>query len=221
MLISHRVEIAVTGVLVRRDQINLVADRLVHEAIERSHICVFDHLADNVAFPADRADDWNPITTQSRFTAFLIPVPICVLTTNISFVHSHDAHKLPEAFIVHRSAQAMAHIPSSAIITATYLPLNLKCTDTFFTVEHLPEHFKPNLKRIVDILEDCSGDYRETVSVSLSALFVRALPFPRHLDLVDAIRLAASRACDVCRLANGDSSGTVCMHLRGKAPSTL
>jgi hypothetical protein len=189
---------AIAWMLVGCDQINFVADCTSDERIESLHIGVLDHPADDVSLTRNSADDWNLASRASGVRPdSLAQMFILLFSADIGFVNFDDAHKLAKIWIIHRSAQAMAHIPSRAVVAASYLALDLKCADSLFGVEHLPEHFKPSLQRIVCVLEDSSRDYRESISVALAARFVRALPFPRLSDLVDVIRFAAARASNL------------------------
>jgi hypothetical protein len=54
---TARLQEPVTGVLIGSYQIHLLADRFAHEPIQNSCIGILDDSADDISFPADRAND--------------------------------------------------------------------------------------------------------------------------------------------------------------------
>ena len=77
---------AVTGMLIRRYQVNLIADRFVYKAIQRRSIGTLNNLTDDIAFPANRTNHSDlTATLAAAHVGFLIPVPVFVLApTNVS-----------------------------------------------------------------------------------------------------------------------------------------
>ena len=71
VLVTAGAQISVAGMLVGSDQVYLIAHGLTHEAIERSDVGVFNHLADHVTLAADSADDRSFIAAESALAAFL------------------------------------------------------------------------------------------------------------------------------------------------------
>jgi hypothetical protein len=196
VFVAKLIQIIVALPFIGRDQIDLIADDLTHEAIKCSRIGMFDHLANHIAFTANSSNNRSLIATESALAAFLIPVLVLVLSTEITFVNFNNPHELLKIRVEHAGAQPMAHIPSGAVSTTADLPLNLKRANAFLGVENLPKHFKPSLQRVICVLKDGSRDYRKSVGVPFATLLVRAFPFPRLRNLVDVIRLAASRTFD-------------------------
>ena len=185
-------EVLIASVFVGRDQFNFVfIDYAIYEPMESRHIGVFDHLADNVSFARDRADDWN-LVAGSANVALLVPMPIGVFPAHVGFVDFDDAHQLPELRIVHRGAQAMAHIEGSAIRARSDHPLNLKCADSLLAGQHQVENVKPHAERVFCILENSFDGQREPIGVTLTAFWIRAFPVPRFSNRVDVILFAAS-----------------------------
>jgi hypothetical protein len=167
MVVAERFEIAIAAVFVGRDQINLIADGLAHEAIERSRIGVLNDLADHVALTGNRADNADLAGADAASdVAFPVPVAVLILSAKERLVHFDDTHKLTEIGIVHRRAQAMAHVPSGAICLASDLPLNLESADALLGIEHLPEHFKPSLQRIFSVIENRSDRYGKAIGLA-------------------------------------------------------
>jgi hypothetical protein len=193
MRITKSLQIAITAMLVCSDQIDFFAYCLAYESIEGSRVRIFDNLADDISLPADGPDDSDlAAPNTASYVDLLIPMSILVLPADESLVHFDDSHKLAKVWIVHRGAQAMAHIPRRAIVTTSNLPLNLKRADSLLGVEYLPENLEPSLKRVVRVLKDGSCDDREPISIALPTFLIRALPFPRLCNLVNVIGLATS-----------------------------
>jgi hypothetical protein len=184
---------AITGVFVSGNQFNLVAHSLPDEAIQRCRVSALDYLADDVSLAANGSDDADLIAhfpaTDMRT---LLPMAVLVLAANEGFVHLDDAHQLRELRILHRGAQAMAHIPSGRIGRSN-LSLNLLGTDALLGIKHLPEHFKPDFERILRVLKNGSDVKREAISVAAPAFSIRALPLPRQRNVVNRFGLAATR----------------------------
>ena len=153
-----------------------------------------------IAFAGDRADDGNLAdrTTALQLEA-LAEWPVSVLAADVGLVHFDDAHQLLEIRIVHRGAQAMAHIPSRLVRLASDLPLNLKCAHAFLAVEHLPDDFKPSAKRVFGVLKNGPADDRKSIGVTFATFLVRALPLPRLREFVNRFGLAAARAAHAGR----------------------
>jgi hypothetical protein len=190
----------IAAALIRGDQRNPISNGLADKSVEGRRIGVFDNLADHAALARDRTDDSNLVAHLSASdVSFLIPVAVFVLATDEGFVHFDDAHELLEIRIVHRGAQAMAHIPSCLVRGASDLPLDLERAHALLTVEHLPDDFKPCAKRIFSILENRATDDREAIGVALATFLVRAFPLPRLRQLVNRFRLAAARAANAAR----------------------
>jgi hypothetical protein len=189
-------QIAIAAAFIRSDQTDAIRDNISNEGAERVGGSIFDDLADQIAFTRNRADDGGFAGMGSAAAAIFLahlPMSVSLLAADIGFVHFDDPHQLLEIWIVHRSAQTMAHIPSRLVGLASDLPLNLECADAFLGIEHLPEHFKPNLERVLCILENCSRRERESVGVALAASLIRAFPFPWQRDVVNRVGLPAAR----------------------------
>src|SRR5438309_268566 len=77
-------------------------------------------LTDDVALAGNRADDSGLAVTNARsritlLARFLRPVPVTILAANVSLVDFHDAHQFLELVVIHRSADACAHIPDGLV----------------------------------------------------------------------------------------------------------
>ena len=189
----------VSSRFIGRDQINLVRNNFVYKSVDCVLRGIFDHLADDIAFPRDRADDSHLASVGSTapaiFLSFLC-VAIFLLAADIGFINFHDAHKLLELRIVHRRAQAMADVPRGMqrrLLTEEH-PAHLSSRDAFLALEHRVENLEPSQKRNLGVLENRSNVEREAVSISRPTLSVGAFPLPRQGDVVDGFALLAARA---------------------------
>ncbi len=177
-----------------RNQINFVADHSAHESVQRRLVGVFDHLADNVSLPANRADNGNLIDCAFGVRTLLASMLVFEFAADIGFVHFDDAHQLSELRIVHRSAQAMAHIEGCAIRTRADHPMDLECANSLLASEHQVENVKPHAQRVFRVLENCLDRQREPIRVTLAAFWIGAFPVPRLRNRIDVILFAATRA---------------------------
>jgi hypothetical protein len=186
---SEHVQVVITLPFVRRDQINFLAYGLTHKAIEGCGIGVLDHLADDVALTGDRTNDRSLVATQSALTAFLIPVPVLVLSTHIGFVYFNDSHEFLEVGIGQSSTEPMTHKPRRAIRTGTDHPMDLQGADALFAGEHQVQDFKPDQQLVIRVLEDRPADDAEAI-----VLAVLTEPMKRsRVELVDG-GIAATQA---------------------------
>jgi hypothetical protein len=159
--IAASFEPVVTLELIRCDEIDFVAYGLLDKATQSSCINLFDHPADDVSFTADCADD-RCFSRPTGYMLFFAPVAILVFPAKIGFIDFDNPHQFLEFFVLHSRPQSVAHIPSCWIRPAN-LPLNLKCANALFAIEHLPENFKPSFQGHVRVLEDRAYCDREAV----------------------------------------------------------
>jgi hypothetical protein len=185
---------AIARVLIGSYKLNPVANGFADESFQCFRIGIFNNLADDVALAADRSDDASLAGADAAGDMRpLLPMAIFVFAANEGLIYFDNAHKLTELGILHGSAEPMTHIPSCRIGRAD-LPLYLLGANAFLGIEYLPEHFKPNLKWILRILEDRPDVERKTVGIAASAFGIRALPLPRQSNVVNCLRFPASRA---------------------------
>src|SRR5947209_8966402 len=163
MCVTKPPKLPVALVLVGSYQRHLFADGFTDEVAQGLLVSVLNDSADHVPLARDGSDDSGfPASDSSGDVGFLVPMAILVLPTYEGLIDFHNAHEFLEILILHSGAKPMAHVPSGRI-GAPDLPLDLKCADAFFAVEHLPEHFKPRLKPHFGIVEDGSDRDRESV----------------------------------------------------------
>jgi hypothetical protein len=166
----------IAGMLIGSDKRNLLVYRLANEAIKRTGVGAFDHLANNVPLARDRANDGDFTSGSASDIAALESVFVFFFSADIGFIDLNHAKKLYNIFILHRSADSVAHIPCRPVVTASDLPMNLKGTDSFLALRHQVNDLEPSPKRIVGILEHGPTDNREAIAVFTTAIFVLAKP---------------------------------------------
>jgi hypothetical protein len=156
----------ITGVFIGSDQINFATHGLSHKTIKRWRISILDHLADDIPFTTDRADDGYLVSVvMARPVLALVGVPILVLAADERFVHFHDTHELLEIVVSHSRAQSMTDVPSGmqrrplAKIHAPDLPRR----NTLQTLQHRVENLEPCNQRHVRILEHRADQNRKPI----------------------------------------------------------
>ena len=192
-------ELIVARMFVRGDQVHLVAYSLADKLIQGFPISGFDYSADHIALAGNRSYNSDLRAATSGMLLF-VPMAILILAADISFIYFNDAHELLKVGVCHSGAKSMAHIPSG-LMGSPDLSRDLQSTDTFLTVEHLPEHFKPSFDVNVRILKDRAHGNGETVGRPLCGSASFANPVPRAgFELIYFLALAA-RALDAVRPA--------------------
>jgi hypothetical protein len=194
VFITQSVQVVIATVLIGSDKTHLIADNLADKAVERSRVRSFDYLTDYIAFTADRADN-RSFPAQTGNVLFLTPMAILVFAVKTRLVYFDDAHKLLEVRIVHRGAEPMRHVPSRAHrsgLIEIHAP-KLERRNPFFGRQYSPENFEPNVERAFSVLEDRSSREREPIGIAFSTVLIRALPFPRLIDVVDELAFVAAR----------------------------
>lgn len=179
---AKRGQVLVTLPFVSRHQVNFVAHHFANEAIQGLGVRVFDHLTDDIALAADRADNWNLIATESAFAALFVPVLILVLSADIHFVNFNDTHQFLEAIVIHRGADTSAHVPDGLVtgLVVEHHALDLECAHSLLGMEHHKSDGEPSFERILGVLEYRAADERESIAF-LGALLTLPVPSARQL----------------------------------------
>lgn len=178
--------------LIGRDQINLLADRLFHERVQRVRVGRFDQLADDVPLAGNRADYGHFRATATDANA-LADVPILVLSADLGFVHFDDTHEFLKLGIGETGTQPMAEVPRRLIAARPDHPVNLPGGHTLLAGQHVVQDLEPRSQGIVRVLEDRAHVEREAVGVGV--LFGLANPVERAgLQRVHLLALATLRA---------------------------
>jgi hypothetical protein len=184
-------EIIIARCFVSSDQRDFLIHSLSRESIKGSFVCILDHLTNDVALAADGADYRNLSSRPASFL-LLVPMPILVFSADIGFINLDFTQQLCNVFILHRRANAVAHIPSRAIVAAPNLPVNLKRANPLLALSHQINNLEPSAKRVVRILENGARDNGEAIAVFTTAIFVLANPMERaSLQLIYLFIVAA------------------------------
>jgi hypothetical protein len=157
-------------------------------------LAILDDLTDDVAFTAYSAND-GCLARWAAPRLFLVPVSITVQSANVGFVYLDLAHQFWEIVVLHRGTDALAHIPSRSIITATNLAMNLKRADSFFGLAHQIDDLEPGGQRVIGVLKNRFGDDAKAITVAPATILVLTDPMERpRLERVDLFALAARTA---------------------------
>ena len=198
VVVSHRGEMPVASVLIRRYEINLIAYRFLDEFRERCRVRILNHLTDYVSFATDRTE-YGSFGRRSGFVDALAHVAISIFPAEIGFVDFNYAHQFAKVRVLHCGAEPMAQIPRRLIGTRPDLPMNLEGADALLAVKHRIENLKPRCQRIFSVLKNGTGQQSKAVTILCA---FRALPTTRQLKRVDLF-VSAARAADAIRPAAG------------------
>ncbi len=201
--LAAHAEQAIAGVLIGRDQFNLLAIyRLPNEAIERHRVGILDHLADDAALARDRADDRRLAlgSGQTKLSAFL-RVHILCFAAVVHLIDFNDSHQLLKLWIVQRSSEPHAHIPRGFVRAVSEHSMDLQRADSLLGSQHQMQNLEPLLQRLFGFLENGSGLEREAIGRARLRPALHTLPVPRaRLAFVNMI-VAATRALRTLRPA--------------------
>ncbi len=177
---TARLQIVIAAVLVGRDQRYALADRIAHEPIQSSRVCVFDDLADHVTLAADSADH-RGLSAHAGDVLLLVPVAVLIFAAQGGFVHFDDPHQLLEIVVAHTGAEPMADIPSGMRrgALAKEHSADLARRHTFQALEHRIKNAEPNEQGDVRVLKDRPDQYREAIGRIVQVGLVAAEPIER------------------------------------------
>jgi len=213
VLVAKFFQVAIDGCFVRRNQTHALVGDSADKFFGRIGIDVLHHLADDITLARDCADDGRLAACSPSARVFLVAMLIGALSTDVGFVHFHDAEQLRKPVILHRGAHAMAHIPSGLIGTRADDALHLHGAHSLLGLHHQVGDLEPRSERVLRILKDRAADNAESIAVALMAdghrasLFIdrlrAALAYPvegamRHVKYLFA---SALRAFDAVRPA--------------------
>jgi hypothetical protein len=184
--------------LVRGDERNGRRNRLVNEIGKGLRIGSLDDLGDDVSFSGDRPNNRHLPGSSCPALSPLCPasdpsaVAVLRLPADVGFVNLNHPGQLLEFVVLHRAADAVAHIPSRPIGTAADGAVDLESADSLLRLAHQVDHLKPRFQGVIGVLEDRSDERGEPIPVFRALL---ALPCPRAGQLVN-FRASAARAFD-------------------------
>lgn len=125
--------------------------------------------------------------------AALVFVLVLEVAADEGFVYLNDAEQLQEFPILHRHADAMAHVPRGFVGAEAERAEDLQRADAFLARHHHMDDAEPILQRFVGVLEDGSDRHGEAIGRLVVA--VVALPV-KVFGAVLAGFKAAARAAD-------------------------
>lgn len=167
---------SIARMFIGRDQRDVFAHGLTDETAQRDAVRILDDLADHIALASNRADDADLIAARPTLQALLVPMAVLILAADVGFVYLHFSHELGKASILHRSADAVAHIPSRAVVAGTYLAMDLQGADALLALGHKVNDLEPDSKVIVGIFKDGLGNDGEAVAIPSAAILALTNP---------------------------------------------
>jgi hypothetical protein len=174
------VERIVARILIGAKQADFMGDGFADERGGSIGVDVSDNAGDHIALAADGADDWRfagtDATSSTAATAF-IPMPVFGQAADESFIDFDNTAEFSNVF--HQGhADLVAHGPSCLIRTEAHKALDLQRADAFLAGEHEMDNAIPIAKRLIGILEYCSGSMRKAIAGIRSALIALPTPWP-------------------------------------------
>jgi hypothetical protein len=190
------IERIIAGILICAKQADFVRDRFANEGGESGGIHIRDYACNDVTFAADSTDDWSFAGTDAAgpaTSAPLIPMPILCQAADESFVNFDNSAELINVFH-QRDADLVAHGPRGFIRAKAHIALNLQRAYAFLAGQHQMDYAIPFAKRLIGVLEYCSGNMRKAITGVGGALI--ALPVPWPVRQFMRILCAAARAAN-------------------------
>src|SRR5207249_2051268 len=179
--------------LVRGYQRDALRDGLVDEAGDFFLRHGVDDLGDDLALARDGSDDRHLAAHATATLALAVSaadsatVPVMGLAADIRLIDFHGAHEGLELVVVHRGADAVAHVPSGAVAAGTDRAVDLKGAHSLLRLAHEVDDLEPRRQGVVGVLKDGADERRE--AVPLGVLDRRGLadplPDPALAQLVD------------------------------------
>lgn len=197
-MVARQAKPAIGRCRVRSNQIYLVADGLLDEAVNRVMRGIVDNLASNVAFACNRSDDSRlagAVRSASGELRAILCMAVSLLAANVSFVDFDNAHKLPEIVVIHRGAEPMANVPSRMRRRAfpEEHAANLARRYAFLRLEHRVENFEPRRNWNVRIFEDGPDQNRKPIGIGVLVGLRAALPRERPRTAFVNLSVSAKR----------------------------
>lgn len=182
----------VAGEFIGREQVNLSADRLTHEALDGASFCVADDARYDVAF-ALHGTDHDLLATGAGAGRPFIFVPVLVLAADVGLVGLHDAHELAELGVNQPGADAVAHVVGSLVGAEPHNALHFQSRHALLACQHHVDDPEPVAHPDIRILEDGSDQHGKPVATAWCALL--ALPVKRAVrDRINVLIAAAGAA---------------------------
>jgi hypothetical protein len=222
VLRKFAVQRVVSAQVVSGEQADFVGNGFVDEAGEGFAVEAVNDPCHDVPLALDSANHGGlPGAGPASAAVTLVPMLVAGLSADIGFVHLDDANEFLELFVLHRSADAMAHVPSRLVRAKAHIAMDLPGADAFLAGRHEVDDAKPLPQIDVRVLENRADKVRKTVRATLPT--VRALPAVfKGFEGID-VRAATARAIDPIGPAACDYVGVAgflirehCLELRDR-----
>ena len=200
-------QLAISGIVIGRDQANFFRDRFADEAVQRFSISMRNDTGHDIAVALDG--------THNGFLAFaagsrraLIPMPVPILAADESFINFDNAHELPKVRIGKSGTDAMTHIEGGRIGAEAHHAMNLQGGHALLAGQHLIDDFEPNPQRDICVFKDRADQDGKAISLRRTSW---AFPFEGHsfqriYAVASAVRATDTfwpAACNEIRFASG------------------
>jgi hypothetical protein len=184
--------------IIRGQQVNLRADSLADEAVQRSGIGMGHNAGDNLSLAPHGAHNGQFAGRATNAGPF-VSVLVLVLPADIGFVNLDNAHQLAEGGIDQPGADAHAHVMGSTVRTETHDALHLKSGNALLAGQHHVDDAKPVAEANVGVFKDGAHQDREAVAAARRALL--ALPMKRLVSHWINLLIVATGAANAQRPA--------------------
>jgi hypothetical protein len=179
--------IAVVGVSAK--EADAGRDGFADEALQGRTVSAVDDTGDDVPLAPDCANDsgLERVARTASFPAFLVPMAVLVVPSDVGFVNLDDAAELLNV-LNEGDADFVAHEPSGLIGTEAHITVDLERGHSLFADQHQMNYAIPVFQRLVCVLKDRAGQMREAVAFIRASV---ALPLPIHRrDGIDTLGTA-------------------------------
>jgi hypothetical protein len=202
---AGRFEQAIASVFVGRNEAHAIANRLSDEPIKGSGIGILDYFCDDHALACDGSDHGDLAGETAGAFRALVLVPVIVLAADITFVHFNLTVQR-ESVALHRSAPAMAYVPTGSPVCAGILAEDdapyLERAKSLLGSKHQVADLESCAQRDLSILKDSVSDDTESVAFASTAIGIAATPVERaRLQCVDLLTGITARTTHAIRPA--------------------
>jgi hypothetical protein len=185
-------EVAVCGVFVGADHGDLGRHGFVDEALKRRVRSVLNDAGHDVTLTLYSAHNDLLFSSAIAGPVALGAVLVLPFAADEGLIDLHDPHELVETLIRQPGAHPVAHVMGGTIRAEAHDALDLESGDAFLARHHHVNDAEPLAEGLIGILEDGSGDVRETIALIGRASV--ALPLEAHGRNGEYLDRSAARA---------------------------
>ena len=199
LVLSQSPDVAITVILIRTDQGNLMAYDFIHKGVQSGFTGVGNHAGYNVAFALNASNDNFFFVTcvPATRTAFAIPaVFVLRFAADKCFIAFHHANQLTEIRTGQGNANLVAHFERGIVRAETHVAHDLQGANTFLAGQHQVHDAEPVAQRFVRVLKDRTDQHRETIAVLVAGV---AHPMPVTRAMFGHFTGSATRATHTYR----------------------